>query len=371
MAVKVLYVDDQIEEPPRTTEAIRELLQSSGRFEVNLRLPPKDFSELSDNLPDVLMVDLDLSTAHIDGKPISYFGSTLAAEMRMRHSSCPIVLVTRPQFVNLDGKRQILEESADLDLILLKDDIITDPVGISRKIQALAEGFRILDSIHEQEWRKVLDHMMADESERDILREAGPPIAKGQWQVPNVARWIRNVVMGFPGILYNDLWAATRLGISLDAFKMPMVQELLTQAKYTGVFNNYQECWWRDRLFDIAQRLMLKHQIQGLPSHGFGKAFSAEHGIELSQAVCVYDQTPIADWVCHVLKTPVKQKNSVLYYPDKRPSVMDKARVSFQAILASPDFDESLVDADGYAIVIDLWELDDERSRSNKNSRDN
>ncbi len=230
MTTKVLYIDDQIEEPPRTTEAIRELLRSSGKFEVNLRPPPKDFSELSDDLPDVLMVDLDLSTAHIDGKPISYFGSTLAAEMRLRHSSCPIVLVTRPQFVNLEGKLQILEESADLDLILLKEEIIKDPMGISVRIQALAEGFKDLDSIRGQEWIKVLDLMKADKSERNILREAGPPIVKGQWQVPNVARWIRNVVMRFPGILYNDLWTATRLGISVDAFKIPIVQDSLAQA---------------------------------------------------------------------------------------------------------------------------------------------
>lgn len=358
MTTKVLYIDDQIQEPPRTTETIRELLQSSGKFEVNLRPPPKDFSELSDDLPDVLMVDLDLSTAHVDGKPISYFGSTLAAEMRMRHSSCPIVLVTRPQFVNLEGKLQLLEESADLDLILLKEEIIKNPTKISIRIEALAEGFRALDSIRGQEWHKVLDLMLANESERDLLREAGPPIVKGQWQVPNVARWIRNVVMGFPGILYSDLWAATRLGINLDAFKTPTVQSLIALARYTGVFSNYQECWWRDRLFDIAQRLMLKHGVQGLPSHGFGEAFSMEYGIELSQAIDVYDQTPIADWVCHVLNAPVKQKNSVLYYPDERPSVMDKARVSFQAIRTSPDFDESLVDFDGSEIVKQLWGIE-------------
>lgn len=127
MTTKLVYIDDEIEKPPKTAEAIQRLLQIPGEFEINLRLPPKDFSELSDDLPDVLIVDLDLSTAHIDGKPISYFGSTLAAEMRMRHSSCPIVLVTRPQFLDIQGKLQILEESADLDLILLKDQIIKNP----------------------------------------------------------------------------------------------------------------------------------------------------------------------------------------------------------------------------------------------------
>ena len=189
MTTKLVYIDDEIEKPPKTAEAIQRLLQIPGEFEINLRLPPKDFSELSDDLPDVLIVDLDLSTAHIDGKPISYFGSTLAAEMRMRHSSCPIVLVTRPQFLDIQGKLQILEESADLDLILLKDQIIKNPRETRVKIQALAEGFKALDSIRGKEWLKVLELMKANESERHILRESGPPIFRGQWQVPNVARW--------------------------------------------------------------------------------------------------------------------------------------------------------------------------------------
>lgn len=358
MITKVLYIDDEIDQPPRTAQKIKELLHVTGEFKVDLSPPPRNFSELSKNLPDVLIVDLDLSTAHVGDEPISYFGSTLAAEMRMRNPGCPIVLVTRPQFLTTGGILQILEESADLDLILLKDDIIKEPERIRTKIQSLAEGFKALNTIHDQEWQKVLDLMKADEDEGNILREAAPPITKGQWQVPNVARWIRNVVMNYPGILYDDLTAATRLGISLDAFKTVPVQDLMTSARYTGVFSNYQKCWWRDRLFGIAQRLMVRHQIRGLPSQEFGKAFNVEYGITLSPSICIYDESAIADWVCYILKAPVKQQHSVVYYPDKRPSVMDKARVSFKAILTSPDFDESLVDADGYSIVKKLWELE-------------
>jgi hypothetical protein len=358
MVTRVLYIDDEISQPPRTAKKIKELLHVPGEFIVDLQLPPKDFSDLSINLPDVLIVDLDLSTAHVGDEPISYFGSTLAAEMRMRNPSCPIVLVTRPQFLTTGGILQILEESADLDLILLKDDIIKEPERIRTKIESLSEGFKALNSVRNQEWQKVLNLMGANEDEGNILREAAPPITKGQWQVPNVARWIRNVVMDYPGILYDELTSATRLGISLDAFQTEPVQILMTPAKYTGVFSNYQKCWWRDRLFEIAQRLMVKHQIRGIPSQEFGKAFYAESEITLSPAISVYDKSVIADWVCYILKEPVKQQHSVVYYPDKRPSVMDKARVSFTAILTSPDFDESLVDADGYAIVKRLWEIE-------------
>jgi len=331
-------------------------LDVPGEFECELRRPPQKFSDLPDDLPDALLIDLDLSAVPEDGgEPVSYYGSTLASEMRMRHPSCPIILTTRPQFLVDERRMQFLEKNVGVDLIILKDSINRDPASQRMKIQALVEGFKALSTIDDQEWQKVLDIMGASEDEGNILREAGPPVVQGQWDVKGVAGWIRNIVMGYPGILYDDLTAATRLGISLEAFRTSEVQELVSQAKYTGVFSNYKERWWRDRLFNIAQRLMQKHEIRDAVSQGFGEAFEIETGTTLSPALCVFDGTKHADWVCYILNKPVKQKNSLPYYPDNRPTVMDQARVSFKAILESDDFDETLIDADGYALVEKLW----------------
>jgi hypothetical protein len=198
--------------------------------------------------------------------------------------------------------------------------------------------------------------MGANEDESNLLREAAPPIESKEWNIPQVARWIRNVVMGFPGILYDNLTAATRLGIDLDGFNTPRVQELMEPVKYTGVFSTYRERWWRNRLFGIVQSLMLKHDVRGPVFLKFSEAFSAECGEKLAPAICVHDGTPVADWVCYILKKPVKQRNSIPYYPDSRPQVMDQARVSFKAIQESNEFDESLVDPDSYVVVKKLWE---------------
>jgi len=70
----------------------------------------------------------------------------------------------------------------------------------------------------------------------------------------------------------------------------------------------------------------------------------------------VWDGEPVADAVCYILKEPVKVRNSIRYYPDDRPPVMDEARVSFRAIRESNEFDENLVDEDGRSIVNKLWE---------------
>jgi hypothetical protein len=154
----------------------------------------------------------------------------------------------------------------------------------------------------------------------------------------------------------DDLAAATRLGISLESFQTQRVQKLMETAKYSGIFSTYKERWWRDRLFNIAQSLILKHEIQGPIFQKFGEAFNLEFKEKLDPAICVYDGTPVADWVCYILKKPVKQRNSIPYYPDNRPPVMDQARVSFKAIQESIEFDERLVDSDSYDIVKKLWE---------------
>lgn len=358
MTIKAIYIDDEIEQPYGPAQKIQELLQIPNVFEVNLRLPPASFSELSNESLDLLIIDLDLRTAEVGGNPISYFGSTLAAEMRMRPRACPLVLITRPQPLAESGKLLMLEESADLDLILLKDDVIKNPEDTRRKLIALVKGFKELEQEKGQEWQRVLDLLGANEDERNLLRESGPPLAKGQWNVPSTARWVRNTLMRFPGIMYDELTSATRLGISLEAFYDPEVQNLMKPAKYTGIFSDYHPRWWRNRLFDIALKLMLEQGLRGAPSQEFGKAFKSAFGKELPEAICVYDGTGIADWVCYILQQPVKQSNSIPYYPDTRPSIMDQARVSFKAITTSPDFDERLVDADCLPIVESLWEGD-------------
>lgn len=353
MAVKVLYIDDEIDKPGRDAQKIKSLLDLPDEFECELQPPPKRVSELPGDILDALLIDLDLSAAKIDGESISYFGSTLAAEVRMRHSGCPIILVTRTHVI--DQKRQWLEESGDIDLIVDKDAINIDPSQVRTDIVALIDGFQALREVEGKGWKEVVALFHADEDEIKLLQEAAPPLDRGHWNIPQTSRWIRNVVMGYPGILYDDLTAATRLGISLESFLQPSLQQFLGSSKYTGPFSSFRERWWRDRLFKAAQSILLEHGTPGPIFQKCTKAFKIHFKEEFHPAVCVYDETPIADWVCYILKKPVKQRNSIPYYPDRRPVVMDQARVSFKAIQESNDFDENLVDSDSLEIVRKLW----------------
>jgi hypothetical protein len=169
------------------------------------------------------------------------------------------------------------------------------------------------------------------------------------------------VVLEFPGILYDPIHAATRLGISEESFQTGKVQELFEPARYTGIFNPLEGRWWQGRLLRIAQDLALEAEVKGPTRQVFAEAFKKKFGSELSPAICVWDHTPIADWVCYVLRQPVKMKNSLRYHPDRRPDVMDDARVSFRAIRDREEFDreefnEAYLDPGGLRLLDDVLE---------------
>jgi hypothetical protein len=247
-----------------------------------------------------------------------------------------------------------LEESI-IDLTLEKDQVIAEPEKVRRKLGNLIKGYQALSAIQpdRHSWNDVLTLMEANDAEAKLLREAAAPAERGHWMVPQVSRWIREVVLRYPGIVYNELTAATRLGLSLESFQMLQVQKWFESACYTGIFGHDEPYWWRNRLLHRAQELLLEVSVSGPVSEYFIRAFQQKFGQELQPAICIYDHTSGANWVCHILKKPVKVQNSVPYYPDSRPEVMDQARVSFKAILETNEFDPNLVDADSYELVVE------------------
>lgn len=353
--LKVLYIDDEVGVSHRAAQKIKELLELGGKIECELQPPPESFADLPELLPDALLVDFDLRTAQTaTAVSINYYGSTLAAEMRMRHPVCPIILVTRPQVI---GNRDThVRSSLDVDLILFKEEINTSPEQAIERISSLVEGFKLLASIHGKRWEAVASLMEAEESELNDLREAFPPVKGKEWYIPQMSYWIREVILRFPGILYDELNASARLGISAESFRTDTVQNLFAPALYRGVFHTFtNDRWWAKRVLGIAKELMIRNEISGPASEGFINAVETEFNITLSPSICVVDGTAPADWVCYILKQPVKLQNSLPYHPDNRPPVMDQARVSFKAITEEQDFDDTLIDDEYRDIVDELW----------------
>lgn len=390
---KVFYIDDQIDSINTDANRIRAVINTDSEFDCELVPPPDNFAKVLEWQMDALLVDLDLSTPNTHGQRVSYYGSTLASEIRVQQPNRPIILTTGQ--AKERWKVQVLDDNSDADLIWFKGEIIANSDQFRSELRNLILGFRRLAEEQNRTFEGLMTLLGAeDEDEKRLLRESGLPLrrrlkeddaiqetgvdedsgaavpphsrlrkrdeksAPTEWQVPNVARWLRTVVLEYPGVTYDAATAAARLGISKASFESPEVQALFASAMYRGPLSEARPHWWRGQLLLIATDVILAGKTHGTLPEAFSKAFEKVHGVAMDPSLCVVDGSQGASWLCHVLRQPVQIANSLTYFPDARPSVMEQARVSFKAIRTSPLFDEALVDPQDRAFVEQLWDQD-------------
>lgn len=345
--LSVLYFDD--DDADRTTYSRR--LSLDG-FQVTPLAPPHDLGlgVIQERAWDLFLLDYELMGVQPDGGRANYKGGTLAVALREHLSDHPIVLFTRPGLVSPADQRRLLAALGVFDDLLYKGDVDHDPNAARSKLKALADGFSQLRGA-DRTWQGAVVLAGASEEEAASLQEAAPPILSGTWRVGDLASWMRHVLIEYPGILYDSLYASTSLGISLRAFERAEIQELFAAARYTGAFGPLTGRWWRARLLKQALTTIAESGLEGPIHRTFGRAYEQSTGETLEAAACNdCGETP-ADSVCFVLREAVKTAHSLAYYPDPRPAAMDVARVSFRAIRESNDVDEELIDPNARHLV--------------------
>ncbi|HML22078.1 MAG TPA: hypothetical protein PKD09_10530 [Aggregatilinea sp.] len=370
--VTAYYIDDEQDVVTAATDtAIRyaERLSRAGNFDCIPMFPPQWSAldgELLQSLPDLFLIDYDLSRVQEDGTKAAYRGSTLANEIRARYPHIPIVLITRQSVLdNLDSqtKRLLLRHMQSFDDLILKSSLNENLDSTRQILVSLVFGFKALAQISNRNWQNLLPLLDVDDDESEQLRESAPPLQNGEWTIAEIGKWVREVLLGYPGILYDSLHVATKLGISEEVFHESALQEMFRPALYTGIFSDTtnRNRWWKGRVFIIAQELMQQLDVNGPINTVFPEVVEKLIEKPVQRAICCWDGKPTADWVCSVRNEPVKFEHTLRYYPDSRPSIMDEARVSFRAIWESSNFQEQLLDSVGIEIAREIQQSEDPR----------
>jgi hypothetical protein len=246
------------------------------------------------------------------------------------------------------------------DEVFYKSDIEKDPASIRSPLASLAKGFRVLREEKTKSWHALLRFLKAPREAEDALRKAGPPLASGThasgavWRVQEAARWIRKVVLAYPGILYDNLHSATALGIDVESFDAPHVHKLFTLARYRGLFEPAEGRWWRTRVYEVAQRVIAAARLSGPANVVFADAYNKRVATHLKPARCIFSKSVPADWVCYILQKPVKRQYSLTYHPDDRAAIMDEARVSFRAIREDNRVRDELFEEQGQKLLKEI-----------------
>lgn len=338
--IEVLYVDDDLEEIRR----IKALLEASGPLHIDGQIPKYNIGDNIDvtDLPDLFLIDYELS------KQAQYSGTTLTAAIRNVANSYPVVLLTKRSIVDPVKEQEHLSEFQLIDQLLFKDSL-GDRASLNQTVDmivGLASGYRILRQTAQAEpnWDGLLKILEARPEEIELLRLANPPFflqqQKSIWNPARLAIWIRHTLIAYPGILYDPVYAATGLRISLESFLSEEVQSLFTDAKYTGVFSPHEGRWWKQGLAKIAMEYVGDLDY----ADRFAEVFQQDTGKVLNSSVSIVRNETPADAVCYVYHEPVMFEYTVAYRPDNRPPVMEPARVSFKAIQQSNEVQLAFLD---------------------------
>ncbi len=350
MSIKTLYIDDDDRELRKYEMKFKIEDRSKDKFKIIARRPPKspeDYEEIKKGSPELILVDFNLTIPDADGKVIGISGVTLSTEMRQKFPEIPIVLFTRKSVFKIQDYSNIKQTLSIIDKIIYKNELFSPSTAFFDSLYELVIGFKKLRESKFKNWDDLLKLLKAPENDYENIKLANPPIssgAKSVWSVSEAAKWINEILITYPGILYDAIHSATYLGISEEAFLTTEVQQFFSKAKYSGILAPPEGRWWKSKLLEIATSKMNKSESSFTIREGFPAAWKRINKNPIENSKCIYSGDSPAEWVCYILNKPVMIKYSLSYRPDSRPSVMDEARVSFEAIRTSNKVNDNLFD---------------------------
>lgn len=369
MKIRTLFIDDDDKDLKKYKHRFEADDRSKNKFKLIPRNTPKsadDYKNIEKERPELILVDFELDKPDANKKVIGITGVTLATELRQKFSEVPIVLFTRRSVFDVQDFAKIKQTLSSIDKIIYKNDLFKPDSVLLDILYELATGFKELRKCKSKSWDELLEILKAPESDYDKLKLSDPPISSGDksiWSVSEATKWIREILITYPGILYDAIHSATFLGISKKAFLTEEVQQFFSKAKYSGIFSPPEGCWWKSRLLEIAHYKMTKKEKSLLLREAFPTAWERINKNSIERSKCVFSGESPAECVCYILKKPVMIKYSLSYNPDSRPSVMDEARVSFEAIRISNEVNDDLFEPLGREMLPDIRKMTKKRRR--------
>lgn len=344
MMKKILFLDDK-EDDRRIYKKKLE-----RKFEVLIEEIPEsknDYQKIIDEKPDVILLDFDLSTPNKNNQKSSVSGVPLSIEFRQKIPDIPIILFTKKSLFNIDKFSNIKNSLNCIDTVIYKTDLSSQSEKLFTEIENLASGYSTIQKKKLKSISDLFELLKAPTVDFERLKQSIPRESLQDTSILSTAvaaRWIRDILIKYPGILYEDIYAATLLGISKEAFLKEDVQKFFSPTKYIGVFSAPEERWWKSKLIDIAVSRMKNEEISLPLNMGFPKMWARIKKYELDVSKCNSSGITPADYVCCLMKEQTTISNSILYPFDLRPDVMDRSRISFRAIRESNDYNLDFFD---------------------------
>lgn len=247
----VLWVDD---DEGRRTGQDREFGRD-GRIKV-IPVEPLNLAErllhggenlVEEGAPDLALVDWYLQTGEYSAD-----GPSIEGILHDRYPEMPVY-----GFSNQYGDQRFMRERKQgenrFEIITAPDQLKDE--GIIKDIDA----YRNIESKKGEGLLGILDLLKAEKDLKNKIQPILPQefaegIPAGEDYEPGgvlrLARWIRHDLLRQPGLVWDDIWTATKLGIDIDVFEE--YRGDLTSEEYSGVFSHNIHRWWR---YEVTKKL--------------------------------------------------------------------------------------------------------------------
>jgi len=293
-SVKIVWIDDDKYTELANSE-IRALSTSTLDVEMTgpIEVDDPDFSTDADLY--LLDYKLDQHPPTNGEAPYKYNGATISTKLRqLVHQGVPIYLVSR-----------IIEEEHSYQEPELADRFIARR-GLAGKSEDLYNDALDYKRIRETEKNSedlLISLLMVPESDvkntllalpveirNGIRRFDGPEQVQNTPDEIIFGKWVIFSLLQQPGVTYDDLYAATYLGMDVEYFRaevVPRFEEPSENLKYKGVFSKTtRRRWWKQALSDYVVSAMPDKMSFTRPWLVAPKVFSVPENVLAKCVVC-------------------------------------------------------------------------------------
>jgi hypothetical protein len=241
---KIFWIDDDPKRKRFAEEIGAKFVNAS-----NARLP-EEIGDIFDSEQQPFLVVLDqFLTKTKDENPLLQRGSTIAEALKEKWPNCPVVCITAAE--NLSGKIDNRTRSTY--------DKLFRSYNFSQykdEIESIASGFALVTK-KATNANDLVSLLKPPKNETDRLLETLPGELRKNFldasYASNFFRWVGHL-FDRPGFLYDDLWAATFMGLSEEGFSK--VSNEFEKAKYKGIFVHASaRRWWLILLTEVLFQL--------------------------------------------------------------------------------------------------------------------
>jgi hypothetical protein len=275
---RIVWIDDEFSRESSRSNATLQLLKANPQLRIEPYHPlrfTKDIAERH-SAPDLFLVDYRLSQEPLDGEIYSGAGTSVAGLIRDLYPEHPIYLTSALLTHDHAGSQPELFERAVTRTLLTKGEgaaLLVNDALTYRKVRATRD----------RQSPAPLCKLLATPAlaKQDVLRTLPDDLKHGLGELVTgdvgqityelggtlrFGRWVTRIFLQQPGILYDDLYTATHLGMSQRYLSEVFLRKHKPAAVgiYAGIFaSTYERRWWKALLgaYVLQQPGADKHDI--------------------------------------------------------------------------------------------------------------